>query len=187
MGRLWSVPPPSRGLHSSPARATADKSAQAARAARLIARLPPRLQEYAKSFVEAPAAHAFSLFLLHEVTAVVPLFGLLYVFRALDWVPPFSDELLGLGRTVFAKMVADNHWAEEGTAEAAKLVLQGATAYTIVKILLPVRLVLSIWLTPWFTRLSILPLIELFNSAKPRPRARKTSGVDFDQMPRRRR
>lgn len=33
-----------------------------------------------------------------------------------------------------------------------------ATSYAIVKALLPIRLVLSVWATPWFARWTVLPV-----------------------------
>ena len=32
-----------------------------------------------------------------------------------------------------------------------------ATAYAITKALLPLRLILSVWTTPWFARISVIP------------------------------
>lgn len=43
---------------------------------------------------------------------------------------------------------------EKGTRLLAEL----ATAYAITKVLLPLRLVLSVWGTPWFARLTVLPI-----------------------------
>ena len=36
-----------------------------------------------------------------------------------------------------------------------------ATAYAITKALLPLRLILSVWATPWFARVAIVPSTNL--------------------------
>lgn len=40
-----------------------------------------------------------------------------------------------------------------------RVVVEFATAYAITKALLPVRLVGSVWATPWFARWTILPVM----------------------------
>ena len=37
-----------------------------------------------------------------------------------------------------------------------------ATAWVIVKALLPLRIPLSVWATPWFARVALVPSINLF-------------------------
>jgi len=37
-----------------------------------------------------------------------------------------------------------------------------ATAYAVTKALLPVRLIFSVWATPWFARVAIVPMTNLF-------------------------
>jgi hypothetical protein len=39
-----------------------------------------------------------------------------------------------------------------------RIVLEVATAWAVTKALLPVRLVLSVWATPWFARVCVLPV-----------------------------
>ena len=40
----------------------------------------------------------------------------------------------------------------------AQLILEFATAYAITKVLLPLRIVVSVWATPWFARIVIGPM-----------------------------
>ncbi len=37
-----------------------------------------------------------------------------------------------------------------------------ATAYAITKAILPIRLVFSVWATPWFARMSVIPVTNVF-------------------------
>lgn len=57
---------------------------------------------------------------------------------------------------------------EKGT----RLVVEVATAYAITKFLLPVRLVLSVWGTPWFARLTVLPITAKLGQLLRRGKAR---------------
>ena len=41
-----------------------------------------------------------------------------------------------------------------------------ATAWAIIKAILPIRLVFSVWATPWFARIAISPLVNIFRSKK---------------------
>ena len=49
-------------------------------------------------------------------------------------------------------------WFGRGES-GVRVVVELATAYAIVKVLLPVRLVLSVWATPWFARWTVLPVV----------------------------
>lgn len=42
-----------------------------------------------------------------------------------------------------------------------RLVVEFATAYAVVKVLLPLRLVVSVWGAPWFARWTVLPLSNM--------------------------
>ncbi len=54
------------------------------------------------------------------------------------------------------KVVVSRWWGrgEMGT----RLVVEIATAYAVVKVLLPLRLVVSVWGTPWFARWTVVPV-----------------------------
>ncbi|TGZ84243.1 hypothetical protein EX30DRAFT_338786 [Ascodesmis nigricans] len=52
-----------------------------------ISRLPARLQPYAQRFKDQPASHITAFLVLHEVTAIVPLLGLVGLFRVTDYSP----------------------------------------------------------------------------------------------------
>lgn len=41
----------------------------------------------------------------------------------------------------------------------ARWVVEFATAYAITKVLLPVRIVFSVWGTPWFARKTVIPVL----------------------------
>lgn len=42
-----------------------------------------------------------------------------------------------------------------GNGNGTRLLVEVATAYAITKVLLPVRIVFSVWATPWFARIAV--------------------------------
>jgi hypothetical protein len=50
----------------------------------------------------------------------------------------------------------------EARGDGWRWVVEIATAYVLVKILLPPRLVLSVWASPWFARVAVIPITRVF-------------------------
>lgn len=195
-----------RNPHTARRFATAPPTAQS-RIDRFNRRLPKFLHKYTNALANAPLSHISSFLILHELTAVVPLFGLAGYFHYTHWLPPWfaegawvasgvqrfgryfkrkgwirSDEAAeaerevseirkthelheegkeeGLGKDDEAKRLrrVDRAWSvSEG---GVRLVVEFATAYAIVKVLLVPRIVLSVWATPWFARWTVLPVLN---------------------------
>ena len=158
---------------------------------RLNDRLPRAVRSYTTPLLGAPITHVTSFLILHEITAILPLFGLVAVFHYGNWIPDLSSADSGggafdegvkrLGRWLQRKgwvndadlgAVVDDGGNLEGTsatdvagdsesragAKGVRLVLEFATAYAITKALLPVRIVGSVWATPWFARAVVGPV-----------------------------
>jgi Hypothetical protein FLILHELTA len=136
----------------------------------------------------APASSIVSFAILHEFTAVVPLFGLAYVFHYFRWLPPYFAEgkWATQGVEKFGNWFKKKGWIDDqgekqveteakiGRAwifedknmsdvwnkseNAARWLVEFATAYAIVKVLLPLRIVLSVWGAPAFARLTVIPI-----------------------------
>ncbi len=62
------------------------------RVLRIASRLPKFLQRYTTPLIDAPLTHISAFLLLHELTAVIPLFGLATTFHYTRWMPPFISE-----------------------------------------------------------------------------------------------
>lgn len=62
------------------------------RISRLEARLPRFLARYITPLRNAPISHITAFLVLHELTAIVPLFGLTFAFHKFDWLPPVFSE-----------------------------------------------------------------------------------------------
>lgn len=115
---------------------------------------------------------------------MVPLFALVGAFHYGGWLPasfvnrdgqPEDGEegsAFDQGVVRFGKWLRKKGWVDSedvGTAVAGggggsgskggvRLVLEFATAYAITKALLPVRLIGSVWATPWFARVVVVPV-----------------------------
>lgn len=62
------------------------------RLTRLTSRLPRFLQRYTTPLINAPLTHISAFLLLHELTAIIPLFALAGIFHYTRWLPPFISE-----------------------------------------------------------------------------------------------
>jgi len=51
-------------------------------------------------------------------------------------------------------------WWSRGEG-GTRLVIEFATAYAVVKALMPLRIVVSIWGAPWFARWTVIPMSNL--------------------------
>ncbi|KAK0328694.1 hypothetical protein LTR82_000626 [Friedmanniomyces endolithicus] len=154
---------------------TGSPSPSPSRIARLEARLPRFLHRFTVPLRNAPVSHITAFLVLHELTAVVPLFGLAALFHYSDWLPPFISEgrWVTEGTEKFGRYFRRKGWISEADGDefsgrsgqwwgrsggGVRIVVEFATAYAITKALLPLRLVLSAWATPWFARWTILPI-----------------------------
>lgn len=62
------------------------------RISRLEARLPRFLARYVQPLRNAPISHITAFLILHELTAILPLFALTAAFHKFNWLPPFFSE-----------------------------------------------------------------------------------------------
>jgi hypothetical protein len=62
----------------------------------------------------------------------------------------------------FVERVANRYnWDVGTTQQGSRLMLEGAASYAVVKALLPLRAALSLYLTPWFARIILQPLLRI--------------------------
>ncbi|KAK0720392.1 hypothetical protein B0H67DRAFT_575991 [Lasiosphaeris hirsuta] len=174
-----STSPTSNGGSSNPNSPNGAKN-PTTRAQRIISRLPSSLRKYTDRLRDAPLSHVVAFLILHEVTAVVPLFGLFGVFHYTNLLPisymmehygSYVHEGVGRFERYFRKkgwieadeereVSADNSEAQrdnvlqlwESSDASYKIVVEVALAYAVTKALLPLRIVASVWATPWFAR-----------------------------------
>jgi hypothetical protein len=138
--------------------------------------------------LNAPVTHITSFLILHEITAVVPILALFGVFHYTGWTPGFLLEDRGNGGgdggdtnsafdegvRKFGKWLRKRGWVNEedqmeavgerdmvsssGSSRGSLMIVHFAAAYAITKALLPLRIAISVWATPWFARTVFVPL-----------------------------
>lgn len=142
---------------------------ETSRLTRIESRTPKFLRRYIQPLRNAPISHISAFLILHELTAIVPLFGLAAAFHYTNWLPPFISEgkWVSDGVEKFGRYMRKKGWISEeerggrwfGRGETGtRVVVELATAYAVTKALLPLRLVLSVWGTPWFATWTVLPV-----------------------------
>lgn len=133
----------------------------------IFKRIPKFLHPYTVGFMNAPVSHVTSFIIIHELTAVLPLFGLWGLFYYMDFTPTagIPEWLLSKGTHFIDVLAERNGWTSLKTESGANLVLQGAAAYAIVKVLLPFRAAFSLIAMPWFARWCVIPVTRLFTKS----------------------
>lgn len=122
-----------------------------------------RFSHYFDKLSQAGAISTVTSFLvLHELTAIVPLFGMWWVLYNLDLtdqydLPVYFTDLLNKCGDVIERLVGDSY---DGF-ERNRLVLSGAIAYAAVKLLYPLRVIVSLWGAPYFGNWVMLPFKKL--------------------------
>ncbi|KAF3927159.1 hypothetical protein ABW20_dc0101650 [Dactylellina cionopaga] len=136
-------------------------TSQASRVDRIVARFPRFLRPYTSNLLHQPGTHLTSFLILHELTAVIPLFTFVYVFHVTGWNPSdlLPKEWIDSGYDRFKRYVERKGWGEKVDG---RLLMNFATSYAVVKALVPVRVLVSLWGMPWFARVAVLPVLGLF-------------------------
>lgn len=138
----------------------------------ILKRVPRVLRPYTTRFIGAPLSHVTAFLVLHELTAIVPLVGLWYVFHqhhdvfmagTMD-LPAWAMEK---GTKVIDKAMADWDFGNYSVNDKLKFIMEGAYAYVVVKALFPVRLAVSLLGMPWFARWFVVPFTRLFSRKTP--------------------
>jgi hypothetical protein len=160
---------------------------------RIIKQTPKFLRPTVSALYNAPVTHITAFLLLHEITAILPLFGLAGAFHYYKWLPTYFTEgqwvVSGVNR--FGRYFKRKGWiGEVDEAEARARIRQGqnewdgeamggpdswksgrsgvrwvvefATAYAVVKAMLPLRIMISVWGAPWFARWTVTPVNKAF-------------------------
>jgi hypothetical protein len=141
-----------------------------------ISRSPKFFKPTLTALRDAPTSYIVSFAVLHEITAVVPLVGLFWFFHQTRWLPEyFADgKWMKQGVERFGRYFRKKGWiseADETNAErqmadkeagtisrsqagdGSRMVIEAATAWALVKLLLPFRIALSVWAAPASARL----------------------------------
>ncbi|SCW03542.1 LAFE_0G12772g1_1 [Lachancea fermentati] len=123
----------------------------------------PRFKHYFDQLAEtSPLSTITSFLILHEFTAIVPLFGFWWILYTLNLSDQyelpvyFTDQLNRCGDAI--EKLVGNHY--EGY-DRNRLILSGAISYAIVKLLYPLRVLVSLWGAPYLVKWILEPFKRL--------------------------
>ncbi|AOA60405.1 hypothetical protein PP7435_CHR1-1092 [Komagataella phaffii CBS 7435] len=131
-------------------------------------RCPRFFRPYIGEFITSPVKFGVSFVILHEITAIVPFISFWYLMMKYDWIPlDLPQEFLTRGTEIISKKLNDMDQQRLGSLfDKTKLIMSGANAYAMTKMLLPFRVPLCFLLTPWFERWVVNPIMRLFKREK---------------------
>lgn len=122
----------------------------------------PWFQRYTDEVRTTGAGYSMVAFLiLHELTAIVPVLGLWWMIYESHWLSKSQNLSPTISRwlepcTTFIEKTTKRYGGTETQVDSVekqkRVVLTGAVAYGIVKILYPVRLAFSLWSAPYCGR-----------------------------------
>ncbi|KIW07271.1 uncharacterized protein PV09_02126 [Verruconis gallopava] len=153
-----------------------EAKAPQSRVARINSRLPRFLRRFTVPLADAPISHITSFLILHELTAVAPLLGFFGAFHYFDYLPPFLTEGAWVkeGIEKFGNYFRRKGWLGDEDSRrdtgwrygegATRVLVEVGAAWALTKALLPLRLIVSVWATPWFARWFVLPIAGRFAS-----------------------
>lgn len=130
----------------------------------ILKRVPKFLRSYAKQFINAPFSHLISFLILHEITAIIPLFSLWYFFHNNPSFIPMEIPSWAIdqgAKIIDYALSKITNW-EINSKDKMLIIIEGAYAFSIVKFLLPLRIIVSLSLMPWFARWFIVPILNIF-------------------------
>lgn len=179
-------------LNRAQARPKSSSTSTSSRVDRITSKLPRSLQRYTAGLRDAPVSHVVSFLILHELTAVVPLFALFGLFHYTSFAPTtymttHFGSYVDSGIARFERYFARKGWfgfgreadtlgegpvgkdasGAEKAAHAEQVITRSAAddkyrmlvnvalAYAITKAALPIRIIGSVWVTPWFARILV--------------------------------
>ncbi|AMD22574.1 HHL196Wp [Eremothecium sinecaudum] len=123
---------------------------------------PPAARFLEALLQNGPFSNITAFLILHEVTAIAPLFSIwwvLYGFTDFDasMLPSYITEKINQGLPFIEKVCGE----KSAELDKEKLVLTGTLAYFIVKALYPFRVLASLWGAPYVARWMISPFQKL--------------------------
>lgn len=151
---------------------------------RIIKAIPKFLHPYTTRFVNAPFSHVTAFLILHELTAIVPLVSIWYVLHKYHISIPLDlpSWAIDKGTKIIDSSLASFDFSGFTINDKFNFIMEGAYSYVIVKFLLPVRLIFSLSLMPWFAKTFVIPFTTIFKKKKPEKENLKLKKVDKPRL-----
>ncbi|KAL0084802.1 hypothetical protein J3Q64DRAFT_1744132 [Phycomyces blakesleeanus] len=118
-------------------------------------------RKYVQQFRDKPASYVTTFAILHEVTAIIPFPFIYYALDASALSIPVSETAITEGNRFISKVRV--HYGYEPLDPQSRVMINLATTYAAVKLLMPVRLAASAALTPFFAEKWVGPLVGLIS------------------------
>ena len=108
----------------------------------------PQFKTALQSLKSKPAQHISSFLILHELTSIIPLPIVYYTLKSFDYVPTWNTKF-GVEMTTKAQEKIKKSCDYFGIEEfKGKELVWMVASYVIVKLMMPARIGLSLYLTP---------------------------------------
>ncbi|KAG0174919.1 hypothetical protein DFQ28_003656 [Apophysomyces sp. BC1034] len=114
-------------------------------------------RKYAQQFRDKPASYMTTFAVLHEITAIVPFPVIYYMLDHVSWEVPVPEEAVAEGNRIMNKL--RTRYGYEPLEPQNRVMVNLATTYAIVKVLMPVRVMASVTLTPFFAERLVGPVL----------------------------
>ncbi|EDO14388.1 hypothetical protein Kpol_193p2 [Vanderwaltozyma polyspora DSM 70294] len=124
----------------------------------------PKFANYFDEISETGTITTLTSFLiLHEATAILPLFIIWWFMYGLDMpehteLPGFLSSIMENCNAFIEKFVGKDKFVN---LDRNKLIMTGTLSYMIVKLLYPVRILFSLWAAPYFGKWLLMPVKTL--------------------------
>lgn len=132
---------------------------------------PKFMRNYVRKIRKAPLSNTVAFLMVHQAGAIASFVGIWSAFHYFNYVPSSIPTWVLSKATHAVQTMAENHeWTLITKAgKGSRLVLQGAGAYSVAKALFPLRLALSLYLTPICADKLVIPFTRIFSRSKNRP------------------
>ncbi|KAJ1882921.1 hypothetical protein LPJ66_011088 [Kickxella alabastrina] len=121
-------------------------------------------RKHLHAFKDRPASHITTFAVLHEITAIAPLFSVYYALDYFEPKVPVPQAVLEEGNRYVNRLRQYVGW--EALATDSPVLLHLATSYAVVKAAAPLRIAASLAMTPWVARWCTVPVVRGIGKAR---------------------
>ncbi|KAI9274196.1 hypothetical protein BY458DRAFT_533104 [Sporodiniella umbellata] len=116
-------------------------------------------KKYAEKFKAMPGSYFVSFAMLHELTAIAPFPFIYYALDSSSLKVPLPETYIQEGNKFINRVRV--RYGYENLEPNDRTMVNLVSSYCIIKVLLPVRLLASAAMTPFFAEKLVLPIVQL--------------------------
>ncbi|PRP80644.1 hypothetical protein PROFUN_10699 [Planoprotostelium fungivorum] len=117
-------------------------------------------RKHAHQFRDKPASYLLSFAILHEVTAVLPLPIVYYTLKWTHTSIPIPQGMIEQQNAVVSRV--RKYYGYEPLDPSSRTMINMATAYAVVKLIMPLRVGVCLAATPWTATSIMTPIYNTF-------------------------